>query len=251
MLTSFRPRVALLCSRRCPGISSLLRAHRRRRLEIALCLATDEAFTDRERLEAAEIPVLSHPIRPFYADRRAPRTDLPVRRDYDRRTAEILDSYHPDLLLLSSYLYRLTEPVLDAYPRRIVNVHGSDMARMGPDGRPLYPGLFAVREAILAGEPETRASAHIVTEQLDDGPLLLRSRAFPVSPLVADLRHDGHKHAIHAYAYAHQEWMLATAWGPLLTESVALLAARGGSPEVSAYSLPAAEPAAHAAGARP
>ena len=41
----------------------------------------------------------------------------------------------------SSYLYLLTAPMLEAFPGRIVNVHGSDLARTGRDGRPLYAGL--------------------------------------------------------------------------------------------------------------
>lgn len=251
MLTSTRPpRIALLCSQRCPGLSSLLRAHRRRRLEIVGCLASDPEFADRRRLEDAGVRTIAHPIRRFYAERGVSIADRPARRDYDRRTAELLDFCRPDLLLLSSYLYVLTDPVLDAYPGRIVNVHGSDMARLGPDGRPLYPGLSAVREAILAGESEIRATAHVVTERLDDGPILLRSRPFPVSPLVADLLHGGNAHAIRAYAYAHQEWMLAAAWGPLLTGAVAQLTAR----TESRAPLPrpiAEEPAALAAGVRP
>ena len=100
--------------------------------------------------------------------------------------------------------------MLEAFPDRIVNVHGSDLARTGARGRPLYAGLRAVRDAIRAGEPETRATAHFVTERLDEGPILLRSRPFPVSPLVADLRRRGLAHALKAYAFAHQEWMLET-----------------------------------------
>jgi formyltetrahydrofolate hydrolase len=110
---------------------------------------------------------------------------------------------------------------LRAYPGRIVNVHGSDLARRGADGRPLYPGLRAVRDAIRAGELETRATSHVVTEDLDAGSILRRSRPFPVPPLVAALSAAGAGHAVNAYAYAHQEWMLATAWGPLLLDAIA------------------------------
>ena len=245
-----RPRIALLCSRRCPGLTSLIRGHRRRQFDLVGCLVTDGEFADRERLEAVRVPVMHHPIRPFYAARRAPLSDLSLRPDYDRRTVDFLALQRPDVLLLSSYLYLLTGPVLEAYPDRIVNVHGSDMARLGPDGRPLYPGLDAVRDAIRAGEKETRATAHIVTERLDDGPILLRSRPFPVAPFVGELRRTGNLRAVHAYAFAHQEWMLEAAWGPLLTGAIALVGARGVRPPLWAPPLPVAPPV-QAAGAQP
>ena len=122
------------------------------------------------------------------------------------------------LLLLSSYLYLLTEPVLEAFPDRIVNVHGSDLARTGSDGRPALR-----RPARRArGDPRRRVArpghGPLVTERLDEGPILLRSRPYPVPPLVARPAPLRQPHAVNAYAFAHQEWMLATAWGPLLTE---------------------------------
>ncbi len=216
-------RLALMCSRRCPGLSSLLRGHRRGLFDLVACLTSDDGFAERARLDAAGVPVIDHPIRPFYSSRQRPIEDLSVRSDYDRRSVELLATYRPDVLLLSSYLYVLTDPVLEAFPNRILNVHASDLARRGPDGRPLYPGLRAVRMAILAGEEETRATVHLVTERLDEGPILLRSRPYPVSPLVGDLRRCGNLHAVHAYAFAHEEWMLAMAWGPLLIAGAALL----------------------------
>ena len=77
-----------------------------------------------------------------------------------------------------------------------------------------------MRDAISAGELETRATSHLVTAELDDGPILRRSRPFAVSPLAAELRAAGARHALNAYAYAHQEWMLATAWAPLLLDAI-------------------------------
>jgi hypothetical protein len=137
-----------------------------------------------------------------------------------------LSELHADLLLLSGYLYLLTEPALAAFSRRIVNVHGSDLTRRGEHGRPKYLGLRAVRDAIFAGEPETRATAHWVTEELDMGRPILRSPAFPVSPLVPPAIARGDIRGLKAYAFAHQEWMLGEAWGPLW-KGVLRLAASG------------------------
>jgi folate-dependent phosphoribosylglycinamide formyltransferase PurN len=221
-------RVAVLSSRRSPGLSELLSHGRESGLYEVVCLLTsEESFAGRGVAALAGVPILSHPIRVFCQQRGRRFTDLSLRETYDAETVERLRPFAPDALLFSSYLLIATEPLLAAWPDRIVNVHGSDLARTGPGGRPLYAGLRAVRDAIRAGETETRATAHIVTESLDDGPILLQSEAFPVAPFVARLRHDRAEHAINAYAYAHQEWMLASAWGSLLSGSAEILAAAG------------------------
>jgi folate-dependent phosphoribosylglycinamide formyltransferase PurN len=221
-------RVAVLASHRSPGLAKLLvRAEESGLYEIVCLLTSEEAFADRVGVESAALPWLVHPIRAFCERRGRRFVDLSTRRDYDAVTVRLLRPFAPDALLLSSYLLIATQPLLEAWPDRIVNVHGSDLARTGPEGRPLYRGLRAVRDAISAGERETRATAHIVTERLDDGPILLRSPAFPVAPFVRQLREDGALHAVNAYAYAHQEWMLASAWGDLLAGSAEILAAAG------------------------
>jgi phosphoribosylglycinamide formyltransferase-1 len=214
-------RVAVLASRRAPGLDTLIsEARDGRRFEIACVLTTEEEFAGREAAESAGIPCRTHPLREFHRARGAALSDRAARAEYDRETVGRLTPFAPDLLLLSSYLYVLTEPMLAAFPGRIFNVHGSDLAGAGPGGKPFYPGLRAVRDAIFAGEAETRATLHLVTSAVDGGPALLRSWAFPVSPLASSALELGEVSALKAYAFAHQEWMLATAWGPLLAEGL-------------------------------
>jgi folate-dependent phosphoribosylglycinamide formyltransferase PurN len=209
-------RVAVLCSGRCPGAADLLSDRARgRRWELVGALTTEEEMVDRPLFESAKVPLVSEPIRPFYRRRCRRISDLSVRAEYDEEVARLLNSFHPDLLLFSSYLYFATPTLLDAYGGRVINIHGSDLNRLGPDGRPRYVGLRAVRDSILAGEPETRATAHWVTEELDMGPPILRSAAFPVSPLVPPALARGDLASVKAYAFAHQEWMLSEAWGPM------------------------------------
>jgi phosphoribosylglycinamide formyltransferase 1 len=228
MLKRERPlRVAVLSSRRTPGLSDLLSDPRRGQLwELAGVLATDEEFSGAPELERAGIPLLTHPIRPFYAERGARISDRAARSAYDAKTVELLEILRPNVLLLSSYLYLLTTPMLAAYRGRIVNVHGSDLTRRGPSGLPRYPGLKAVADAIFAGERETRATAHWVDDGVDTGSPILRSRPFPVSPLVGSARACGDLRALKAYAFAHQEWMLREAWGVLCRGVLRLLATR-------------------------
>jgi folate-dependent phosphoribosylglycinamide formyltransferase PurN len=216
-----RLRVALLCSRGAPGLSSLLADPARGRAhDIVACLTTEDAFAQHGALQSHGIPCLRHPIRAFYGWQRAPLSDMALRRDFDAATRRLIEPYAPDLVVLSSYLYVLTAPMLEAFPGRIVNVHHADMA---PGARP-YPGLRAVRDAILAGEAQTRATAHVVTPKLDAGPLLLRSWPFPVAPLARQALAWDALDVVRTYAAAHEQWMLRASFGPLLAGSVALFA---------------------------
>lgn len=77
---------------------------------------------------------------------------------------------------------------------------------------------------MFAGVEETRATVHLVTAGVDQGPPLVRSWAFPVAPLVKPALTWGAADILKAYAYAHQEWMIRTAWGPLVDAALTLIA---------------------------
>lgn len=226
MLTTLnRPlRVGVLCSGRAPGLLHLLNADPRRGTDydVVCCISSEETFAEEVRVERRGVPCVPHPMARFTRDRGVTRRDLAARAEYDRETLALLQPYHPDLLLLDGYLFLVTEPLLDVYRGRMINVHHADLLRRTPEGAVAYPGLRAVRDAFLAGERETRATAHVVTERLDDGPVLLRSWAFPVPPIVAWARDREASDVLRASAWAHTEWMLREAWGPMLSRVVEL-----------------------------
>lgn len=219
----------MISSLRAPGAEYLLHRDpgRGRAYELVVFVASDPGNADLGRFAAAGVPTRVHDIRAFYAARGARLTDLELRRDYDRELLRVLEPFRPDLVVLCGYLHILTPAVLDAYPGRVINIHDSDLATTRPDGRPKYRGLRSTRDAVLAGEPETRSTVHVVTPEVDGGPILLRSEAFPVHRLVADARRLGAIDILKAYAYAQREWMMRTAWGPMLAQVIARFAEAG------------------------
>ena len=221
-----RLRVAVLCSHRAPALRYLLQhgAHQAPLYEIVACISSEVKCADEDLIRTSGIPVHFHPIGLFCAEHGVPWTDRRMRPPYDSVTAQLLWPYRADLVMLDTYLYLLSDAMLSRYPRRIVNLHHSDLLRVDAAGRPLFAGLRAVRDAIVAGETETRATAHLVTSELDAGPPLLRSWPFPVSPLVEDARRWNATDILKAYAYAHQEWMIRATWGPLMAGALALIA---------------------------
>ena len=218
-------RVAVLCSHRAPGLTYLLdRDPNRGRLYDVVCLiTTDDACADVAVAAAHAIPVLYHPIHTFCRTRGLRLADPVGRVAYDRETVERLMPFDVDLIILSSYLYVLSAPMLTAFRDRIINAHHSDLTLRDRDGSPQWPGLRAVRDAIMAGTHYTRATVHLVTEDLDGGPPFLRSWPFPVSPLAAEALRHGDMDVVRAYAWAHQEWMIRATWGPLLAQAIALI----------------------------
>jgi folate-dependent phosphoribosylglycinamide formyltransferase PurN len=229
MLNARPLRVAILCSRRAPGLVHVLNRDRNRgsSYDIVACLSSEPTFAEEVRVERRGIPTLPHSIHGFYRLVDRPLHDLEARREYDARTARKLKAFSADLVVLTSYTYVLTEPMLEAFPGRIVNLHHADLLARRPDGGPRYPGLRAVRDAILAGERETRASAHLVTAVLDGGPVLLRSWPFPVPDVARWAMARQASDVLRAVAFAQTEWMLRSAWGPMLVRTLQVMAQGG------------------------
>jgi folate-dependent phosphoribosylglycinamide formyltransferase PurN len=217
-------KIAVLCSYRAPGLVPLLNTDPRRgpEYEIVCCVSASDTFDEEVRVERRGVPCLAHPIRSWCSSRGVPLRDLDARQDFDRETLKLLEPFNPDLLLLDGYLLVLTEPVLRRFAGRIVNIHHSDLADCDAQGLPKFPGLRAVRDAILAGRTATRATAHIVTERLDAGPVLLRSWQFPVASVARWALAHGAADVLRASIWAHQEWMLREGWPVMLARAIEL-----------------------------
>lgn len=69
-----------------------------------------------------------------------------------------------DLVVLAGFMRVLKPQMLQAFPRRIINIH--------PSLLPKFPGLEAWKQALAAGEVATGCSVHYVDEQIDHGDLL-------------------------------------------------------------------------------
>jgi phosphoribosylglycinamide formyltransferase-1 len=69
-----------------------------------------------------------------------------------------------ELVVLAGFMRVLHEPMLKAFPRRIINIH--------PSLLPKFPGLEAWRQALVAGETVTGCTAHYVDERIDHGQIL-------------------------------------------------------------------------------
>jgi phosphoribosylglycinamide formyltransferase 1 len=229
MLNTHRPlRVAVLCSHQAPGLLHLLNRSPARGVafEIVCCVTSETTFAEEVRVERRGIPTLAHSIAAFCdAHGASLYHDLDARADYDRETLRLVEPFLPDVVLLDGYLYLVTPALLARFRNRVLNLHFGDLTLRAADGRPRFPGLRAVRDALAGGCRETRATVHLVNDKLDDGPPIARSWSYPVSPLVEELRTQDAVDVFKAYAFAHEQWMMRTASGPVLAAALELIAA--------------------------
>ena len=219
-------KVAVLCSHRAPGLVQLLNRDARRGIdyEIVCCITSSDTFSEEVRVERRGVPCLPHSIRTFCRDRGAELQDMVARAAYDGLTLELLTPYNPDVVLLVGYRLLLTRAVLDTFDGRIINIHHADLTRRDENGAPRFAGLSAVRDALIAGEPETRATSHVITDRLCEGPVMLRSWSFPTPAVAEWARERNASDVLRAAAWAQEQWMLREAWGPMLTRTLELAA---------------------------
>ena len=98
------------------------------------------------------------------------------RQQYDARVSDELRNAEVELVLLIGYMRILSPYFVEQWSGRLLNVH--------PSLLPAFAGLMnrKVHEAVLsAGVPETGCTIHIVTEEVDGGPIVLQKRC-PVLP---------------------------------------------------------------------
>lgn len=78
--------------------------------------------------------------------------------------ARRLQALRVDLVVLAGYMRMVKQPLLDAFPRRIINIH--------PSLLPAFPGLEAWRQALEAGAEKTGCTVHYVDAGMDTGEII-------------------------------------------------------------------------------
>ena len=108
------------------------------------------------------------------AKKRADRLDINscYTKDEDEIIA-LFEAYQVDLIVMAGWMRIVSKKFVDAYPGQIINLH--------PSLLPKYKGLNAIEQAIAAGETETGATVHFVTEELDSG-TIIKQQTVPILP---------------------------------------------------------------------
>lgn len=92
-------------------------------------------------------------------------------RDFCARIVRYLEGI--DLICLAGFMRLVKEPLLSAFPNRILNIH--------PSLLPAYPGLFAWEQAVEDGAAESGCTVHYVDAGMDTGKVVLQATV-PILP---------------------------------------------------------------------
>src|SRR3954468_18435809 len=89
------------------------------------------------------------------------------RQAFDVALASEIDAFHPDLVVLAGFMRILTPAFVDRYAGRLVNIH--------PSLLPEFPGLDTHARALAAGAKQHGCTVHLVTAELDHGPIVIQA----------------------------------------------------------------------------
>ena len=96
-----------------------------------------------------------------------PSKDFGSREAFDSALQQVIDDFAPDLVVLAGFMRILSAQFVAHYAGRMLNIH--------PSLLPDFPGLHTHRQALAAGVPRHGASVHVVTAELDHGPVLAQA----------------------------------------------------------------------------
>jgi len=151
-------KIGVLISGRGSNLQALIDAIAEGRLsaQIAVVISNraDAAGLARARATGIETVVIDH--RSFSS-----------RDDFDHAVAEELRSRGVVLVCLAGFMRLIGQRLLDAFPNAILNIH--------PSLLPAFPGVDAQRQALDYGVKLAGATVHLVTPELDGGPIVTQA----------------------------------------------------------------------------
>lgn len=135
-----------------------------------------EYFAERTDVEVA---CIIYNVRGAYIAERAKNLGIESRYFgradfYDNgNVLEYLKEKQADWVILAGFLWLVPQPILDAYPQRVINIHPALLPKFG--GKGMY-GHHVHEAVVAAGERETGITIHIVDQHYDRGTTLFQAK---------------------------------------------------------------------------
>lgn len=150
--------VALLVSKETHCLSAILNAYRNNEIDsnISVIIGTESTLKG----IADELSIPFHSVSYEFSS-----------ADAESEILKVIEEYNIDLIVLARYMRILTPNFVWRYPNRIINIH--------PSLLPAFPGAYAYVQAFERGAKIVGCTAHFVTEELDQGPIICQE-AFKV-----------------------------------------------------------------------
>ncbi len=113
-----------------------------------------------------------------YVLQRAEKMDIPfmlINKESFYQSEEVLSvlkTINPDLIVLAGFLWLIPENMIDAFPKRIINIHPALLPKYG--GKGMY-GIHVHRAVAENNETESGISIHYVNKEYDAGDLIFQT----------------------------------------------------------------------------
>ena len=91
---------------------------------------------------------------------------------------EKLAEYKVGFIVLAGFLNKISAPLLQAFPQRIINIHPALLPRFG--GKGMY-GMHVHEAVVAAGEKESGITIHYINEHYDEGAIIFQ-KSCPLTP---------------------------------------------------------------------
>ena len=150
--TADRPRVAIMVSKSGHCLADLLYRHQIGELNCEIPLVISNHDDQRRLAEFYELPYHHVPVAKDDKDAA------------ERRVIELLEREKIDLIVLARYMQILSQEFVSRYPNRVINNHHSFL--------PAFVGAKPYHGSFERGTKLVGATAHYVTEVLDEGPII-------------------------------------------------------------------------------
>ncbi|MCE5204811.1 MAG: phosphoribosylglycinamide formyltransferase [Porphyromonadaceae bacterium] len=137
-----------------------------------------------------------------YVHERAAKLGIPsftfTKAEFDegKEILEVLREYEIDFIVLAGFLLKISQPLLEAYAERIVNIHPALLPKYG--GKGMYGDR--VHQAVIdASETESGITIHYVNEHYDEGNIIFQA----ICKVEPDDNCETLAARVHALEYAH------------------------------------------------
>jgi formyltetrahydrofolate deformylase len=147
-----RSRTALMVSRQAHCLYDLLSRWHTGELPTDLAVVVGNHADHADICEHMGVPFVHVPVTP----------DTKI--EQERRVLEVFAEHRVDQIVLARYMQILSPQIVDTYPNRIINIHHSFL--------PAFIGANPYRQAHDRGVKLIGATAHYVTADLDEGPII-------------------------------------------------------------------------------
>jgi len=154
-----KPRVAIFFSGRGSNMEALIRATQQADFPASVALVMSNR-ADAAGLEIARglgVKAVVIESKPYGRDREA----------HERAIDAVLAAENIQIVCLAGYMRLLTPYLVGRWRGRMLNIH--------PSLLPAYPGLDTHARVLAAGETKHGCTVHLVTEVMDEGPILAQA----------------------------------------------------------------------------